>query len=255
MNWAAESLDSFSNPQGLNQNETPGDQSPEASPGRKKVIRVLLADDHPVVRHGIRACLRPEARVAVIGEATNGREAVQRAHELKPDLILMDIDMPEMDGLMATEILRKQMPKVKVLILSMHNQSEYVMRIMKSGASGYVLKGASAEELVRAIEEAYGGGTFFSPDVARLALDQIARGGGEWKGDPLSVREREVLIAIAEGLSNKQIASKLGVGIRTVETHRDRITHKLNIHTVAGLTKFAIATGLIPMPRKEGGSL
>src|SRR5947207_1140620 len=172
MNWVAESLDSFSNPEGLNQKE----ELPEANPGRKKVIRVLLADDHPVVRHGIRACLRPESRVAVIGEASNGREAVQLAHELKPDLVLMDIDMPEMDGLMATEILRKQTPKIKVLILSMHNQSEYVMRIMKSGASGYVLKGASAQELVRAIEEAYGGGTFFSPDVARLALNQIARG-------------------------------------------------------------------------------
>jgi len=243
---SAESLDPFSNPEELRKSEKP----PEAGRGRKKPIRVLLVDDHPVVRHGMRACLRSQDRVAVIGEAKNGREAIQKVEELGPDLVLMDIDMPEMDGLMATEILRKANPKLKVLILTMHNHSEYVLRIVRSGASGYVLKGASTEELVRAIEDAYEGGTFFSPDVARLALDHIARGGGDWKGDALSVREREVLVAIAEGLSNKQIAARLGVGIRTIETHRDRITHKLNIHTVAGLTKFAIANGLIPMPSK-----
>jgi DNA-binding NarL/FixJ family response regulator len=215
------------------------------------MINVLLVDDHPVVRHGIRACLKQCPRVEVIGEAANGREAVERAKELSPDLVLMDVEMPEMDGLIATEILRKQCPKVKVVILSMHNHSDYVMRIVKSGASGYVLKGASAFELVRALEEACAGGTFFSPEVALTALDQIARGTHDWRnGDPLSVREREVLVAIAEGLSNKQIADRLNVGIRTIETHRERITHKLNIRTVAGLTKFAIANGLIPVPQK-----
>jgi len=247
MNWAAESLEPFSNPTGLELVQT----RPEHGPARKRIIEVLLVDDHPVVRHGIRACLRSCARVAVIGEAGNGREAVERAKELSPDLVLMDVEMPEMDGLIATEILRKQCPRIKVVILTMHNHSEYVMRIVKSGASGYVLKGASAVELVRAIEEACAGGTFFSPEVALTALDQIARGATDWRNtDPLSVREREVLVAIAEGLSNKQIAGRLTVGIRTIETHRERITHKLNIRTVAGLTKFAIANGLIPVPQK-----
>src|SRR5436190_21916903 len=154
MNSAAKSLDPFSNPQELGQQKLA-----EPSRGRKKPIRVLLVDDHPVVRYGIRACLRPHDRVAVIGEATNGQEAVQKAQELGPDLVLMDIDMPEMDGLVATEILRKSNPRIKVLIVTMHNHSEYVLRIVRSGASGYVLKGASAEELVRAIEDAYEGGT------------------------------------------------------------------------------------------------
>jgi DNA-binding NarL/FixJ family response regulator len=247
MNWPAESLDpvSSSGELGLVQ------ATPNYGPLRKRMIKVLLVDDHPVVRHGIRACLRPCPCIAVIGEAANGREALDRVRELSPDLVLMDVEMPEMDGLITTEILRRQCPKIKVVILSMHNHSEYVMRIVKSGASGYVLKGAPAAELVRAIEEACAGGTFFSPEVALTALDQIARRTSDWQnGDPLSLREREVLVAIAEGLSNKQIACRLGVGIRTIETHRERITHKLNIRTVAGLTKFAIANGLVPVPQK-----
>jgi two-component system, NarL family, nitrate/nitrite response regulator NarL len=243
MNWAAESLDPISDPKRMQ-----GDK-PQREPASKELIRVLLVDDHPVVRHGLRACLRPNSRVAIIGEACNGKEALIQAKELSPDVVLMDIEMPQMDGLLATEILRKQNPKIRVVILSMHSHPEYVMRIIKSGANGYVLKGAPAEELVRAIEDAYAGGTFFSAEIARLALNQIARDGGELKyEDPLSLREREVLIGIAEGLSNKEIASRLGVGVRTVETHRERITHKLKIHTVAGLTKFAIAQGFIPHP-------
>ena len=230
-------------------------QKPKRELERKEVIRVLLVDDHPVVRQGMRSCLRPSARVAVIGEAANGRDAIIQAKELLPDVVLMDIEMPEMDGLMATEILRKQQPQIRVVILSMHSHPEYVMRIIKSGANGYVLKGAPAEELVRAIEDAYAGGTFFSAEIARLALNEIARGGGELRHeDPLSLREREVLIGIAEGLSNKEIASRLGVGVRTVETHRERITHKLKIHTVAGLTRFAIAKGFIPHPSTREGA-
>jgi len=222
---------------------------PERQAAYKELIRILLVDDHPVVRHGLRACLRACNRVAVIAEAANGREALARAKELLPDVVLMDIEMPEMDGLMATEILRKQLPNIRVVILTMHSHPEYVMRIIKSGANGYVLKAAAAEELVRAIEDAYAGGTFFSAEIARLALNEIAREGGELKRDDLlSLREREVLIGIAEGLSNKEIASRLGVGVRTIETHRERITHKLNVHTVAGLTKFAIAQGYIPHP-------
>lgn len=213
----------------------------------KSRIKLLLVDDHPVVRKGISSCLARHPHLNVVGEAADGQEALRKARELKPDLILMDIDMPEMNGLMVTEMLKKESPDIKVLILSMHNSTEYVMRIVQSGARGYVLKEAATEELVRAIETVNGGEAFFSPDVARMALNQFVRGGAEGADTHLTTREREVLILIAEGLSNKEIASKLGVGVRTVETHRERIMRKLNIHSVAGLTKFAITKGLITL--------
>jgi len=159
----------------------------------------------------------------------------------------MDLDLPQMDGLAVTEILRREQPRVKVLILSMHSSSECVIRILKAGARGYVLKGASPEELVQAIQTVAAGQTFFSPEVARLALNQIVEGVGEKAAGQLTAREREVLIQIAEGLSNKEIASRLNVGVRTVETHRGRIMRKLNIHSIAGLTKYAIGKGLVAL--------
>jgi two-component system, NarL family, nitrate/nitrite response regulator NarL len=214
----------------------------------KDRIKLLLVDDHPVVRKGISSCLTRHAHLNIVGEAADGQEALRKARELKPDLILMDIDIPQINGLTVTEMLKKELPEIKVLILSMHNSTEYVMRIVQSGARGYVLKEASTEELVRAIETVNGGEAFFSPDVARMALNQFMRGGGKDGTDThLTSREREVLILISEGLSNKEIASKLGVGVRTVETHRERIMRKLNIHSVAGLTKFAISKGLITL--------
>jgi two-component system nitrate/nitrite response regulator NarL len=210
-------------------------------------IKVLLVDDHPVVRRGISACLARHANLLIVGEAANGQEALRKAKELSPDVILMDIDMPQMSGLVATEVLRKELPQIKVLILSMHAHSEFVMRIIQSGARGYVLKEADPDDLVRAIEAVHGGEVFFSPDVARMALNQFVRHNGtsEEAVRQITSREREVLIAIAEGLSNKEIATRLGVGVRTVETHRERIMRKLNIHSVAGLTKYAIAKGLV----------
>lgn len=213
----------------------------------KKRIKLLLVDDHPVVRMGIISCLARHEHLQIAGEAADGQEALRKARELMPDIMLMDIDMPQMDGLAVTELLRKEIPKIKVLILSMHSNTEYVMRIIQSGASGYVLKDSPTEELVRAIETVNAGEAFFSPEVARTALNKYVRGGGENAGGQLTHREREVLVQIAEGLSNKEIASKLGVGVRTVETHRERIMRKLNIHSVAGLTKFAISKGLISL--------
>jgi DNA-binding NarL/FixJ family response regulator len=218
----------------------------------KKPIRVLLVDDHPVVRQGLNSCLSRHESVAIIGEASDGREALRKAKELSPDLVLMDIDMPQMSGLTATDLLRKENPKVKVLILSMHSHSEYVMRILQSGARGYVLKDAATDELLKAIEVVHSGQTFFSTDIARMALNQFVRGNSEGpQASQISNREREVLIAIAEGLSNKEIACRLGVGVRTVETHRERIMRKLNIHSIAGLTRFAIQKGLIAIPRES----
>jgi DNA-binding NarL/FixJ family response regulator len=217
----------------------------------RKPIRVLLADDHPVVRKGLSSCLAQAQQVTIVGEATNGHEAVRKAKELLPDLVLMDIDMPMLNGLTAADILRKENPMVKVLILSMHNDQDYVMRILQSGARGYILKQAPTEELLKAIETIHAGETYFSQDVARLALNQFVRGPGAGPHPgQVSAREREVLIAIAEGLSNKEIACRLGVGVRTVETHRERIMRKLNIHSIAGLTKFAIAKGLVPLTRE-----
>jgi two-component system nitrate/nitrite response regulator NarL len=146
------------------------------------------------------------------------------------------------------------MPQVKVLILSMHDNSDYIMRILQSGARGYVLKEASPEELVKAIETVNSGEAFFSPEVARLALNQFVQGSGEGPHpSQLTDREREVLIHIAEGLSNKEIACRLNVGVRTVETHRERIMRKLDIHTIAGLTKFAISKGLITLQENQSG--
>ncbi len=190
----------------------------------------------------------------IVGEAADGIEAVRKARELSPDIILMDIDMPHMDGLAVTEVLRKELPNVKVLILSMYSTTDYVLRIIQSGARGYILKEATPEELLKAIETVDAGESFFSPDIARVALNQFVRGPGEGPTPAqLTNREREVLVQIAEGLSNKEIASHLGVGVRTVETHRERIMRKLNIHSVAGLTKFAISKGLISL-REEHNS-
>jgi two-component system nitrate/nitrite response regulator NarL len=221
-----------------------------ATIGRRasKPIRILLADDHPVVRKGISSCLSRMDHLQVVGEAADGREALRMAHELVPDIVLMDIDMPHLNGLGATQTLQKELPQIKVLVLTMYSNPDYVGRILQSGARGYVLKEASTEELVKAIEMVNGGETYFSSQVATKALNQFVRGGGG--GGPftqLTKREREVLIHIAEGLSNKEIANQLGVGVRTVETHRERIIRKLDIHSVAGLTRYAVAKGLVSL--------
>lgn len=213
----------------------------------KKQIRIMLVDDHPVVRKGLASCLAQNPNIQIVGEAADGQEALARAKQLSPDIVVMDIDMPQMDGLAVTEVLRKELPAVKVLIMSMHRHTEYVLRILQSGARGYVLKDATPEELVKAIETVNTGEPFFSRDVARLALNQFVRGGSGGNGTNLTNREREVLTQIAEGLSNKEIACRLGVGVRTVETHRERIMRKLNIHSVAGLTKYAISKGFITL--------
>jgi len=213
-------------------------------------IRLLIVDDHPIVRRGMRMCLSSHARIMVIGEAGDGREALSKARELKPDLILMDIDMPQMNGLAVTDLLRREMPEIKVLILSMYSNTEYVMRIIQSGARGFVLKESPPEEVIHAIEVVQAGGSHFSPEVARVALNQVVRGHSGDSATPvarLTNREREVLLYIADGFSNKEIASQLDIGVRTVETHRERIMRKLDIHSIAGLTRFAIAQGLVSL--------
>ena len=211
-------------------------------------LKVLIVDDHPVVRKGLQTCLARQDRIRVVGEASDGDQALRKARELSPDIVLMDISMPGMNGLAVTELLRKEVPKVKVLVLSMHNNREYIFRIIQAGAHGYVSKGAAPEELVRAIESVCEGEPFFSPEVARAALSQFVSGAG--KKEPfaqLTQREREVLALIADGQSNKEIANQLGIGVRTIETHRERIMRKLGIHTIAGLTRFAIMSGVVSL--------
>jgi len=220
---------------------------------KKDKIKILVADDHPVVRKGLQSCLARVDRLTLVGEASDGEEALRKTRELRPDVVLMDISMPRMNGLAVTEVLRKEAPHVKILVLSVHNNKEYVFRIIQAGAHGYISKEAPPEELLRAIESVHTGEPFFSPEIARAALNQIVTSGG--KKEPfaqLTSREREVLILIAEGQSNKEIASRLGIGVRTIETHRERIMRRLDIHSVAGLTKFAIANGMISLEESAG---
>jgi len=216
-------------------------------------IRILLVDDHPVVRKGIISCLARHEHLVIVGEAADGPDAIAKAKTLMPDIVLLDIDLPQMSGLVVAEVLRKELADTKVLILSMHQRAEFLPRVLQSGARGYVLKEASPEELVRAIETVNAGECYFSPGIARLALNQFVQGTGPGPDlAELTNREREVLVLIAEGLSNKDISNNLGIGVRTVETHRERIMRKLAIHSVAGLTRFAIAKGLITIRDELG---
>ena len=213
----------------------------------KKRIRLLLVDDHPVVRKGIRSCLEALDHIEIVDEAVDGKEAVAKAKQLTPDIVMMDIDMPNMNGLDATKSIRAELPDTKVLILSVHTNKHYVLQIIQSGAQGYVLKDTQPAELAKAIEAIDNGQPFFSPDISQIVLNQYLAEANEDEGassGALTTRERQVLAMIAEGKSNKEMANHLGVGVRTIETHRERVMNKLNIHSVAGLTKYAITNGI-----------
>lgn len=217
---------------------------------RKKKIRLLLADDHPVVRRGMRSCLEGIRHVEVVAEAVDGQEALNLVKELSPDIVLMDIDMPNVNGLEATKVVREEFPDTRVLILSVHTNKDYVLQIIRSGAQGYVLKDTAPADLVRAIESVDNGEPFFSPDISQIVLNQyLEEAGADSSADSvkLTTRERQVLSMIAEGQSNKEMANHLGVGVRTIETHRERVMNKLNIHSVAGLTKYAITNGIVKL--------
>ena len=212
----------------------------------KRTINVLVADDHPAVREGIRAYLAMNERVKVVGTACDGQEALRKALELGPDLVLLDISMPVQNGLATTEALRRQASHIKVLVFSVYENQECILRVLQAGAHGYLSKRALPDELLQAIECVCSGQTFVSPRAAQPAIAEFVRNGRTGPlPSRLSGREREVLVGIASGLKNQQIAAQLDISVRTVETHRERIMRRLNIRSVAGLTKFAVATGLI----------
>jgi two-component system nitrate/nitrite response regulator NarL len=226
-------------------------QARTSKPKAERTVRVLLADDHPVVRWGLSCYLAPQRHLEVIGEAGNGLEAVRKARQLSPDVILMDIGMPELNGLAATEILHRECPDIKVLLISMDPFKGQMPRILRSGARGFLLKDSQPAEMVAAIRKVAAGQTCFSPAVARQALKDLAntREAGA-NARLLSERERQVLVGIAEGFSNKNIAKHLSISARTIETHRGHIMRKLKIHSIAGLTRFAIAEGLVQIQQQ-----
>ena len=210
-------------------------------------ITILLADDHALVRDGIRALLQKTANLQVIGEAETGDEAVQMAEHLRPEIVLMDIAMPGMNGLEATRLLAQKCPETRVIILSMHLEHEYVLQALQSGAKGYLLKGARTPELEFAITSVAHGETYLSPAVSKVVVGEVVRlsTAEPSRLDRLTARQREVLKLIAEGLTTKEIAQKLGVSIKTVKTHRAELMEQLDIHDIAGLVRFAIHVGLV----------
>jgi DNA-binding NarL/FixJ family response regulator len=199
-----------------------------------------------VVRRGIAACLARHEQIELVGEAADGREALEKARALKPDVVVTDVEMPNMNGADLTQSIAKELPTTRVLVLSVYHAPGHVLRMVQSGAAGYMFKESPPEELIQGIQTVAKGEPFFSENVAQTALNQVVRGqiGGV---QPLTVREREVLIRIAEGLSNKQIAGALNLGVRTIETHRERAMRKLGIHSVAGLTKYALSQGWVTL--------
>jgi two-component system response regulator NreC len=213
-------------------------------------IRVLLADDHTIVRQGLKALLDAEPDIEVVGEAADGWETIQQAEELKPDVVLMDITMPRLNGLEATRRLKRLLPQVKTLVLTVHTNEEYVREILRAGAAGYILKEAAVDELVSAVHAVARGDSFLSPAVSRIVVQDLAR-GRQWNGetvfDTLTPREREVLQLIGEGHTNQEIAEILAISVKTVETHRAQLRRKLNIHDRAGLIHYAIRKGLVHM--------
>jgi DNA-binding NarL/FixJ family response regulator len=215
-----------------------------------KRITVLLAEDHDIVREGLRKLMEAEGDIAVVGEAETGRRAVALARRLRPHVVVMDLAMPLLNGLEATRQILKTVPGTRVLILSAHGDDAYVEQVIALGAAGYLIKQTSAHALSRAIREVRAGRTFFSPAIVQrlqhrdrkqpVRAGQLKRPSGR-----LSSREIEVLQMIAEGRANKQVAAELGISIKTVEKHRQRLMEKLDIHDTAGLTRYAIAVGII----------
>jgi DNA-binding NarL/FixJ family response regulator len=209
-------------------------------------LRVVLADDHEVVRAGLRALVDDCIGIQVVGEAGNGQEAIARARELKPDVLVLDLSMPGMDGATAAERIRRECPEVKVIALTAHDDRAHLTRLLQAGAAGYVLKRGATDELVRAIRTVAAGGTYVDPTLAGTLLRRAARPVRADPGaelDALSEREEEVLREIAWGRSNKEIAERLGISTKTVETYRGRIQEKLDLRSRTDIVRYAVRRG------------
>lgn len=210
-------------------------------PAESNVVRVVIVDDHPIVREGLRACLGARHEIEVVGDAADGAEALERVTELRPDVVLMDVSMPKLGGIEATSRLLDLDSAVKVLMLTMHNSQAVMQASLRAGASGFVVKDSSPDVLSQAIREVMAGERFIDEAVGPVLPSKGANGGEEH----ITPREREVLLLVADGLRNKEIAERLGVSRRTVETHRARLSAKLGIRTSAGLARYAMERGLL----------
>lgn len=216
-------------------------------------IRILIADDHTIVRQGLKKLLEEEQGIEVIGEATDGRDAVTKAMDLMPDIVLMDLSMPGLHGLEAARQISKRLPKTRVLILSMHKNEAYVLQSLQAGASGYILKDSASEEVATAIRSVYRGDSYLSPSISRVVIEDYLRlsspgaSGTKSLYDTLTVREREIFQLLAEGLKNQEISERLHVSVKTVETHRAHIMEKLNLNNIAELVKYSIEIGIVQL--------
>lgn len=210
-----------------------------------RVIRVIVADDHAIVREGICSLLARRKDVQVVGEAADGRLAVEQVASLAPDVVLMDISMPVMNGLEATQEIRRRFPNVRILVLSQYESREYILPLLRAGAAGYIAKRARASELVDAIRAVYNEGAFLQPNLARVIVEGVTNASDSEPQSILSEREKQVVRLVADGMSSREIADQLGLSVKTVDTHRANIMEKLGIHSSAELVKYAIREGIV----------
>ena len=216
-------------------------------------IRILIADDHKIVSAGLKALLEAQPDMKIVAQAANGREAVKFAHQQKPDMVIMDVAMPDLNGLEAVRQILSANPRIKVIALSMHSDRRYVTGMLSAGASGYILKHCAFEELVQAIHTVLANQVYLSPAIAGIVVKELTQSKTSRRRQPasqeLTPREREVLQLIAEGHSAREIAERIHLSVKTIETHRRQMMEKLEIHSIADLTKFAIREGLTSLDK------
>jgi DNA-binding NarL/FixJ family response regulator len=209
------------------------------------MIRVLIVDDHTLVRAGLCRLLEAEEDTTVVGQTGSGREALGLCEELEPDLVILDYSLPDMDGLETAERLRSQDNKIRILILTMYANEEYAIRLLRAGASGFIVKGASPEELLRAVRTVAQGGTYVTQGIQEKIVERVGQPQERAPEAALSNREMQVLLRLARGATSREVASELALSLSTVETHRNRLLHKLNLRNNSDITRFAIRRGLI----------